>query len=322
MYHTFAEKLNVRAVGTLAEALLVCAEPEIKSVSSTLMKNTLIIGDKTNRPDEALEINIQISKATSLVMPTTLKKFSKPARPKVTATSGDSQSQTLKSGDSQSQSSFNQSAPTAPHSTPLEIRTKYTIVTKDEDDTSEPATKLAPKRKVNNGGLDSDEEMPPPGAPVEHTKDEAKEEDEREKEEIVKSDLVKAYKYGQTWVPIEEGAGEDALPTIQGLEIVGFSYESLVGLCHMLFVLSLNTDALSPTSGLETGVWAKCTTSLAKKPIREPKLPSVPSSERCTNTLRRKWLTMVRRSKAKPSLHPLLPFVALFRGITAPRRWA
>lgn len=277
IYHTFIKKLNSGAVGTLEEALFVCAEPDIKSVTSTLMKNTLVIGDKTSRPDEALEINIQMSKATSLVNPTTLKKFARPALPKPVTGAVESQSQTLKSGDTQTEISANDSLPAEIEleASPLELRTMY-VVAKEEDGPSRPTAKLEEHSKAKNGGLDdSDDEMPPPpppGSPPKiHNKDES---DSSDKEKVItKEDLVRAYKYGQSWVPVEEGTGEDILPTVQGLEIVGFSYESLVRLL------------LSPASSPRTDVPSACITSVDSRlehgrsvlHLRRERQPSSPS---------------------------------------------
>lgn len=189
----------------------VAREPDIKITRSALMSNFLTIGDVTNRPEDAISINVQLAKATSTVSPPTMKRFVKKLPPGEVE---GSQSGNLSDSQSQSDSSqgtMNEAPPPLlepVEASPLDIRTEYV-------------------RKVDQKVYDEFIEMPT----KQRLKDKKrKRTHEGENVELVdKTNLIRAYKYGQTWVPIEDdSSGADSMATIKGVEIVGFSYENLV----------------------------------------------------------------------------------------------
>lgn len=189
----------------------VAREPDIKITRSALMSNFLTIGDVTNRPEDSISISVQLAKATSAISPPTMKRFVKKIPPE-----DPEGSQSGNSSDSQSQSESSQGSMNEPpppllepvEASPLETRTEY--VRKDDqkvyEDFVERSTKQRNKDKKH------------------------KKHHEGENVQLVdKANLIRAYKYGQTWVPIEDdSSGADSMATIKGVEIVGFSYENLV----------------------------------------------------------------------------------------------
>ncbi|KAF8323293.1 SPOC domain-like protein [Clavulina sp. PMI_390] len=229
IYHEFANKITHNTsdacygkVGTCAQAIEVVREPEIKSTKSTLMGNTLTIGDYHNRPDDSIAINIQMAKATSTLSPVPLKKFlRRQPRKGESASEAEHPSQSTQPAGSQAATDENQASPLSEY-VPLEIRPQYllrSVYEAAQDREREAAAAKA--RSSKTGGLDDDDV---------NESDEAK----LTKEEISdimldlpvleKDELVKAYKYGLTWVPIEDSS--DKLPTLKGMEIIGFAYQS------------------------------------------------------------------------------------------------
>lgn len=184
-----------------------------------MMANMLTIGDATNRPEDSIAINIQLAKATSAVHPPPMKKFAKRAMPGGEAGGAESQP-----GDSQPLGGTlnNQQYVVAPLEdvAPLELRTEYILGSVLKEATEQASRAKASRDRY--GGLDDEDDdeetavLPEPdaNAPL---------------QTVEKDELVRAYKYGQSWVPIEdESINADRLVTIKGVEIVGFIYESLV----------------------------------------------------------------------------------------------
>ena len=202
-------------MGTLAYALEVTRSPEIKITRSTLSKTTLSIGDIHLKPDESVQILVKTGKATAIVRPPSLKKFA-------VRTDGSSS----KESEHQSQ----QSKPVMPaleDVAPLEMRTQFVVKKSDDIDAL----------KANKPIRDFDDED---------------EEDEykdtfQDSQSVEKEDLTRAYKYGSTWIPIEDESA-DKLSTVKGLEVVGFSYEDLV-----IFSTSL-MDSYLMVSTVDEGV--------------------------------------------------------------------
>ncbi|KZT58400.1 SPOC domain-like protein [Calocera cornea HHB12733] len=96
------------------------------------------------------------------------------------------------------------------------LQTDYVVYEGGEDEDDEkPKAKAEPKAEGEEEDVDmaADEE--------EHTEPET----ERTEVPVEKEDLVKAYKYGATWVPCEEGEFEK-LQTTKGIEVIGFVPES------------------------------------------------------------------------------------------------
>ena len=172
------EQLNVGIVGTCALALEDCAAPDPKVVKSVLKAMVLRIGDVEAEPDEGIEIQVKISKATAAVRPTSMKKF------------------VMREGNawngSAGQVSQTQGGVSVPASAlgAISMKTEYVIERKDPD--------------------------------AEDNVEEEDEEDEDTVYEVVEKDsLVKAFKYGATWVPVEDDSIE-TLNTVKSIEIVSF----------------------------------------------------------------------------------------------------
>jgi ATP-dependent DNA helicase 2 subunit 2 len=197
LYHKIVEQLENGRVGTCEYALRVCAEPEIKVTKSTLSRTTMVIGDIQTRMDDAISIPVRTGKATAIVRPQSFKKFSRRNG------SGRYDTRLDKSlgglGDKLSNGAM--SAPWEDIA-PLAMRTEFV---------------LAPQSKENEDGAAENENGDREDA-SEHFQDQQR---------VEKEDLTKSYKYGSTWIPIED-LSENYLPTQQGLELVGFSYEDMV----------------------------------------------------------------------------------------------
>ena len=209
-----------------------------------MMANMLTIGDATNRPEDSIGINVQLAKATSIVHPPTLKKFAKRAMP-----GGETESQPPKSGDTQAPGTSTTNQPYVVASledvAPLEMRTEYILGSALKEAAEQAASAKASRGRY--GGLDEgdDEEdasaLPEPAV-------------EAPLETVDKDELVKAYKYGQSWVPIEDDSIDaDRLVTIKGVEIVGFIYESLVWCLYVFIFISCFLMQHAVDAGLEYG---------------------------------------------------------------------
>ena len=225
-------------MGTLAYALQVTQSPDIKITKSTLSKTTLSIGDIHLRPDESIQIMVKTGKATATVRPPSLKKFAM-------RTDGSG-------GPKESQHQPQPSKPTMPSLgdvAPLEMRTQYVV--KESDDIDDP--------KANKPIRDFDDE----------DEEDVSKDTFQDSQRVEKEDLTRAYKYGSTWIPIEDESA-DRLSTVKGLEVIGFSYEDLVR-----FPISLmDPYPMVPHSGRGNGLWAKSITSLQTTKFPVPKLLS------------------------------------------------
>jgi ATP-dependent DNA helicase 2 subunit 2 len=154
------------------------------------MTNFLRLGDTEARGDQAIEIQVKTCKAAMRARPTSMKKFAK-------------REKDLSSADAMDWEEADEEVEALRREeyAPLDRRTEY-VVEKSEEEESGKAD-----------GMDVDET------------DKAKEEHAK----VDPDDLVKAYKYGATWVPVEEGDFEK-LPSKQGIEITAFIHEEKVRL--------------------------------------------------------------------------------------------
>lgn len=177
------------ALGTIAVALSVARAPRSDVTKSTLIKSHFRIGDKKINDDEGIEFPIRYSKATSLARPMSLKRViaSQVAKTRPMAA--------LSGGASQIGGSQSDRAPPA---------VATLMGTGIEADVT-PFQKYVIFRKEDGGGDDG----------------------ELVEEEVEKENLTKAYKFGSTWVPIDEEDFEQMLTTA-GVEVLGFFKESLV----------------------------------------------------------------------------------------------
>lgn len=226
-FHKFVGQLKQGTLGTCEYALQVAREPDIKVTHSTLMANMLTIGDATNRPEDSIAINIQLAKATSVVAPPPMKKFAKRAPPQNDATGGESQP-SKSAGETQSQNP-QPTAPNFPYTlatfadvAPLEMRTEFVLRSSLKQ--AEELAAAAAAARHRNSGLDDEEGDENAAGAASPSAEES-----TPIQTVEKDELVKAYKYGQSWVPIEDdSSAADRLVTIKGMEIIGFSYEHSV----------------------------------------------------------------------------------------------
>lgn len=177
-------------MGTCAVALEDCAKPEPKVTNSALVTNQLRLGDYNTAPEEAIEIQVKTCKATALVRPMSMKKF---AMREAARWEGE---QAADQSHLQTQSQGGLSLPPSALGT-LGRRTEYYIEQKPEDG----------EAKMD---LDGDEEE----KLLELVED--------------KEQLIKAYKYGATWVPCDDEGTFNKLPSKKGIDIVSFINEDLV----------------------------------------------------------------------------------------------
>lgn len=148
-----------------------------------MSSNIFRIGDPETSPEQAIEIAVKTSKATALVRPHSMKKFTK--RDVATATQG---------GPSQTgQDDYKLYVE-------LKRRTEYIV-----------------KLSENHDKDDEEEE------------EEESKKQEAQGEVVEKETLVKAFKYGSTWVPCEEGHFE-GLHTRKGIEVHGFIPDATVSI--------------------------------------------------------------------------------------------
>lgn len=200
LYKKLVGELDSGRVGTCEYALQVAAEPDIKVTKTAMTKMSLTIGDVQTRSEDSIIIPVKTGKATAVVRPAALKKFARRDGPSGLGTSSN---KLFGISDNKSK------VPTGAISTyldnvaPLEMRTQF-VLPRSQDDQS---------RDPNN--VDDEDDDPA---------------DVQNEERVEKEDLTRSFKYGSTWVPIED-LSEDRLSTQQGLEVVGFSYEDLVSLC-------------------------------------------------------------------------------------------
>jgi ATP-dependent DNA helicase 2 subunit 2 len=153
-----------------------------------MSNNIFRIGDPETMPEQAIEIAVKTSKATALVRPHPMKKFTK--RDMATPSQG---------GPSQA----GPSADDYKRYVELKRRTEYVV-------------KLSESRSKDDEDEDEDGE-------------EEGQKQESSGEVVEKESLIKAFKYGSTWVPCEEGHFE-GLHTRKGIEVHGFIPESTVSI--------------------------------------------------------------------------------------------
>ncbi|KAF8708422.1 SPOC domain-like protein, partial [Rhizoctonia solani] len=170
----FIERVENGQMGTCAYALHETSRPEPRPTKSAMSNNIFRIGDPESAQEQAIEIAVKTSKATALVRPHSMKKFTK--REVVAPTQGRS---------TQAGTGFDDYRQYAE----LKRRTEFIV------------------------------RLPKSGNKEEGEDDEEGEEGTQEfQEESVDAEtLVKAFKYGSTWVPCEEGHFE-GLHTRKGIE--------------------------------------------------------------------------------------------------------
>jgi len=205
-YHKFTAVVPNSIMGTLSFALNEVRKPEVKETRSTLIANTLRLGDPENHPLEALEIVVRTSKCTALARPKAWKRFapreSKPADEMDVDT-----------------------APTRAHHTSenelakivwaqLRMRTEFHVEHDEQEDED--------KGEEDNMDVDGVKKS---GAKVE------------------KEQLVRGFKYGSSYVPCPDGQFAK-LDTRMGISICGFF--SVDNVCPpFFFIFYMTTPVVS-----------------------------------------------------------------------------
>ena len=188
------------ALGSIDLALSIARGPSINQPDSVPIKSIFRIGSKEINPDEGIEFPVRYSKATAKASPMSLKK--------VIASELLPQNRLHTAGASQSQSQ----ARTAPQTASAGIEADITPFKR--------YTVLVPKTK-------DDDDMDMDGAALDASKilgtddQEAKPEVEYEEREVEEENLVKAYKFGKTWVPMPKDIFPE-METVAGMDVVGF----------------------------------------------------------------------------------------------------
>lgn len=188
-------KVGTALVGTMDYALQECARPDVKTTKSVLLSTTLRFGntEDENLGEEAVALAVRTSKATAITRPPTMKRFVRKERE-------------LNRMDWEAEGAARPLEDFAP----VNRRTDYYIEKRSEDGKikSEPDIKV---EEIDDG----DQQL----APRELLDD---------FERVEPEELVRAYKYGATYVPFEEGTFLK-LETKKGLDICGFMPVSKVG---------------------------------------------------------------------------------------------
>ncbi|KAJ9120113.1 hypothetical protein QFC22_003011 [Naganishia vaughanmartiniae] len=200
-------------LGNLQDALSAVRGPQVDPVNSTANKSVFRIGSAENDSKEAIEINIRISKATALARPQSLKKViaSKVTRPKVLPESViASQGQSSRAAQSQTQldtvgrPSASMAAGIAGIEADVSRFTKYYVLKKNRHD-----------------GEDVDMDANGDARRIDDEDDENDSEPEYEEIEVDKENCTKAYRFGSTWVPMNDEDFE-TMETTAGFDVLGF----------------------------------------------------------------------------------------------------
>lgn len=245
------------------DALSTARGPILDGPKSMLSKSVFRIGEKSDSPDQAIEVPVRYSKATSLARPQSLKKViaSQVARPKILSESiTASQSQAPRA--SQFNSQLLASGPSTAAGTSgiagieadVSAFTKYFVVQKKNEQ-------------------DQDVEMED-GSGGEHRIEDADEDEgEYEEMEVDIESCTKAYRFGSTWVPLNEEDFE-TMPTKSGIEVLGFIKETGVN------VARVERPSIAYSSVVSLNVtmkWEKCCTSGRIRTTTNRRLSSLPS---------------------------------------------
>lgn len=210
---TEEERHLMPRLDNLKAALSDVRGPSVTAVNSTARISKFRIGSTENDSEEAIEINIRVSKATGLALPETLKKViaSQVARPRVLPESviaSQSQSVRVLQSNNQLNSVSRSTASTASGIAGIEADvsafTKYFIVKKNRPD--------AEDVDMDDGGdarrIDDEDE-------------DNESEPEYEEIEVDKENCTKAYRFGSTWVPMNDEDFE-TMETTAGFDLLGF----------------------------------------------------------------------------------------------------
>ena len=231
------------------DALVDARLPHPEQKNGTVSNIDILIGSPDIDEDQAIRIPVKYSKATMKARPPTLSRAWRPAmdlqaplHPTAQRPFQTPQSQLLSSyldqqsqqhGHSQAQSQ-GQNAPASSDIAGMissEVKGYSTYVIKKE-----PA---APPPASQDDVIMADSQAPASQKPGTQARTQADAEDAEEEEEevVAKEDLVKAWRFGSTWVPMEADTFEP-LATQKGVEVLGFFPRANVSCCRYTAVRS------------------------------------------------------------------------------------
>lgn len=206
--------------------------PKPTTVNGTSSGIDLLIGSPDIDPEEAIRIPVKFSKATMRARPPTLSRAWKPAmdlqaplQPSSQRPHLSSSSQLLSTFAQQSQQRVGPGQSDLASMISSDVKAYSTYVIKKAEPAAAPDPTQASQNQSSQMPLSSQAKGRGMGEDVEEDEgypDEGQQEDEAEEEEAVaKEDIVKAWRFGSTWVPMEADTFEP-LNTRKGVEILGF----------------------------------------------------------------------------------------------------
>ena len=219
-------------LGTFEEALAASRLPRPAVVNGTVSSIDLHIGSPDVDPEQAILIPIRYSKATMKARPPTLSKAWKPAM--------DLQGHQRQGVSTNSASNLLANS-VAEQSQALDVPAAQSdlaaMISADVKSYSAYVVKRADKTAPPSSGASQFNGTQAEGGPTQATESTLAgidEGDPDEEEPVAKEDIVKAWRFGSTWVPMEQDTF-DPLDTRKGVEILGFFPRSAVScsLCQM-----------------------------------------------------------------------------------------
>ncbi|OXH40668.1 ATP-dependent DNA helicase 2 subunit 2 [Cryptococcus neoformans] len=200
------------ALKVFDDSLKAARSPQVATVNSTLSAIDLHIGSLNVGRDEAIVIPVRYSKATAKASAPTFSKAWKPAMdlqmPMRSAANGISLSNPLVSGllsQSQSQRKNPPSTEEMAGMISAEVKQHHSYVIKKSE-----INASGNRISTQASGVEPSEQI-----------DENENEEEDDEEYVDKEDVVKAWKFGSTWVPVPEKTFT-TLDTRKGIEVLGF----------------------------------------------------------------------------------------------------
>ncbi|KAG8984122.1 ATP-dependent DNA helicase II subunit 2 [Tulasnella sp. JGI-2019a] len=223
-FHDLESRVVEGLLGSCYQALEDCALPDVKSVKPTAKGITFLIGDSEVQPEEAIEISARVHKVTSKASSITLKKFIRRDGKDTNAKDDDGDAtMSTDAGDAGKESGDGDGAEIM--YSVVERETKYVV-------------KPPPPEKDKKDQTDSQAQT---------QEDLAEEEEEKPGIQVDADDLVKGYKYGATWVLVDDGF--EKLPIKMGIEVIGFMHTSKLNRSYLMGeVYCLSADPNSSRS--------------------------------------------------------------------------
>ena len=213
-------------IGTFDEALLTSRLPRPAVVNGTVSGIDLRIGSPNIDPEQAICIPVKYSKATMKARPPSLSKAWKAVMDLQAPSRTDGSTQKMTSSQlAKNLVRQSQTLDVAPTQSDLaamisaEVKHYSTYVIKRHE-APQKDKNVTQSSQVDFGmaGLDREYvDEPTQGEEL----DKAADEEEEEEETVAKEDIVKAWRFGSTWVPMERDTFEP-LDTRKGVEVLGF----------------------------------------------------------------------------------------------------